>query len=53
LRDLLDRSENLYRRIARLDDILFGARAIMAIEGRCSTAILDAWQAGRSSLRSS
>jgi regulator of CtrA degradation len=25
LRDLLDRSENLYRRIARLDDILFGA----------------------------
>ena len=24
LRDLLDRSENLYRRIARLDDILFG-----------------------------
>jgi regulator of CtrA degradation len=25
LRDLLDRSDNLYRRIARLDDILFGA----------------------------
>jgi regulator of CtrA degradation len=25
LRDLLDRSENLYRRIARLDDVLFGA----------------------------
>ena len=24
LRDLLERSENLYRRIARLDDILFG-----------------------------
>ena len=24
LRDLLDRSENLYRRIARLDDVLFG-----------------------------
>jgi regulator of CtrA degradation len=25
LQDLLERSENLYRRIARLDDILFGA----------------------------
>ena len=25
LRELLDRSDNLYRRIARLDDILFGA----------------------------
>jgi regulator of CtrA degradation len=24
LRDLLDRSDNLYRRIARLDDVLFG-----------------------------
>ncbi|MBL7495032.1 iron-containing redox enzyme family protein [Frankia sp. CNm7] len=33
------------------DDILFGARAVMAVEGRCSAAILDAWRAGRSSLR--
>lgn len=28
LQDLLTRSDNLYRRIARLDDILFGAAAI-------------------------
>jgi regulator of CtrA degradation len=27
LQDLLDRSDNLYRRIARLDDVLFGAGA--------------------------
>ena len=27
LRDLLDRSDNLYRRIARLDDVLFGGIA--------------------------
>ena len=27
LQDLLDRSDNLYRRIARLDDVLFGAEA--------------------------
>jgi regulator of CtrA degradation len=27
LRDLLERSDNLYRRIARLDDVLFGKRA--------------------------
>jgi len=33
------------------DGILFGARAIMAVEGRCSAAILGAWRAGRSSLR--
>jgi hypothetical protein len=32
-------------------DILFGAHAVMAVEGRCSDAILSAWQAGRSSLR--
>ncbi|MBL7494229.1 iron-containing redox enzyme family protein [Frankia sp. AgB1.9] len=38
---------------ALTDDILFGARAIMAIEGRSSTAILDAWNTGRSSLRPS
>jgi hypothetical protein len=36
---------------ALADDILFGARAIMAVEGRCSSAILAAWRAGRSSLR--
>ncbi|HXM00723.1 MAG TPA: DUF1465 family protein [Rhizomicrobium sp.] len=27
LRDLLERSDNLYRRIARLDDVLFGGHA--------------------------
>ncbi|OAA27178.1 Iron-containing redox enzyme [Frankia sp. EI5c] len=31
-------------------DVLFGARAIMAVEGRCARRILDAWEAGRSSL---
>jgi regulator of CtrA degradation len=30
LRDLLDRSDNLYRRIARLDDVLFGQGAPVA-----------------------
>jgi regulator of CtrA degradation len=28
LRDLLDRSDNLYRRIARLDDVLFGGARV-------------------------
>jgi hypothetical protein len=36
---------------ALAEDILFGARAVMAVEGRCSAAILAAWQLGRSSLR--
>jgi hypothetical protein len=31
--------------------ILFGARAIMRVEERFATALLDAWAAGRSSLR--
>nr|WP_083828675.1 iron-containing redox enzyme family protein [Parafrankia sp. EUN1f] len=31
-------------------DVLFGARAIMAIEGRCAEQILTAWHHGRSSL---
>lgn len=31
-------------------DVLFGARAITAIEGRCSREILTAWEQGRSSL---
>lgn len=32
-------------------DIAFGARAIMASEGRFSRCLLDAWRTGRSSLR--
>jgi hypothetical protein len=32
-------------------DILFGARALMAVEGRFTAHLLDAWAAGRSSLR--
>ncbi len=32
-------------------DILFGARALLAIEALWGTHLLDAWQAGRSSLR--
>ena len=32
-------------------DILFGARALMAVEGRLTAHLLDAWTAGRSSLR--
>jgi hypothetical protein len=31
--------------------IFFGARAIMALEARFATALVDAWDAGRSSLR--
>jgi hypothetical protein len=34
-----------------VDDILFGARALVELEGRWATALLDAWQQGRSSLR--
>ena len=32
-------------------DILFGAQAIMLVEGRFTQHLLDAWSAGRSSLR--
>ena len=32
-------------------DILLGARALMALEGRWARALLGAWEAGRSSLR--
>ena len=32
-------------------DVLFGARAIMAVEARFATALHDAWTAGRRSLR--
>ncbi|MBX6390850.1 MAG: iron-containing redox enzyme family protein [Frankia sp.] len=32
-------------------DVLFGARAVLAVEGHCTEAILGAWRAGRSSLR--
>jgi hypothetical protein len=31
-------------------DVVFGARALMAVEGRFARALLDAWAAGRSSL---
>ncbi|CAO5161057.1 Iron-containing redox enzyme [Frankia sp. AiPs1] len=31
-------------------DVLFGARAMMAVEGHCSQQILSAWQRGHSSL---
>ena len=33
-------------------DILFGARALMHVEGRFARHLLDSWAAGRSSLRS-
>jgi hypothetical protein len=33
-------------------DILFGARCAMAVEGAVSDAVLDAWEQGRTSLRS-
>jgi hypothetical protein len=36
---------------ALVDDILFGARALVEVEGRWATALLDAWASGRSSLR--
>ena len=36
---------------AMADDILFGARALMAVEQRFATRLLDSWAAGRSSLR--
>jgi hypothetical protein len=32
-------------------DILFGARALLAVEGRWAGVLLDAWEAGESSLR--
>jgi hypothetical protein len=32
-------------------DILFGARALMLLEARFAAALLEAWGAGRSSLR--
>lgn len=32
------------------EDVLFGARACLAVEGRFTGAVLGAWQAGRSSL---
>ena len=32
-------------------DILFGAKALMAVEGRFSAMVLDAWDRGESSLR--
>jgi hypothetical protein len=33
-------------------DVLFGARCALALDARWATGILDAWRAGRSSLRS-
>jgi hypothetical protein len=35
---------------ARAGDVLFGARALLAVEERFARALLDAWAAGRSSL---
>ena len=32
-------------------DILWGARTLAALDGRWAAAVLDAWRAGRSSLR--
>lgn len=32
-------------------DVLFGAGALQAVEGRATDQVLDAWEAGRSSLR--
>lgn len=34
-----------------LDDILFGAAACLAVDGRAADHVRDAWEAGRSSLR--
>ncbi len=33
------------------EDVLFGARALIEVEGRWSCQLLEAWEAGRSSLR--
>ena len=35
-----------------LGDVIFGAMAVLAIDGRLSSLIMDAWDNGRSSLRS-
>jgi hypothetical protein len=32
-------------------DVLWGARALAAIEGRWAREVLEAWQSGRTSLR--
>jgi hypothetical protein len=39
------------REPALMNDILFGARALVELEARWAEHLLDAWQAGRSSLR--
>jgi regulator of CtrA degradation len=40
LRDLLERSDNLYRRIARLDDVLFGGAApLPGARGQLNTLV--------------
>jgi hypothetical protein len=36
---------------ALLDDVLFGARALVELEGRWATSLLGAWAAGTSALR--
>ena len=41
LRDLLDRSESLYRRIHRLDDVLFGGKAAAAPGARAHFDTLE------------
>jgi Iron-containing redox enzyme len=32
------------------DDVVFGARALLVVEGEASSRLLEAWTAGRSSL---
>jgi hypothetical protein len=37
---------------ALVGDVLLGARALVELEGRWATALMDAWKAGGSALRS-
>jgi hypothetical protein len=47
----VDLAGGLVRREPRLvDDVLFGARALIAVEARWATALLEAWEAGRGAL---
>ena len=47
----VDLAGGLVRREPRLvGDVLFGARALIAVEARWATALLEAWEAGRGAL---
>jgi hypothetical protein len=47
----VDLAGGLVRREPRLvDDVLFGARALIEVEARWATALLEAWEAGRGAL---